>query len=268
MGGGVSTRPPWSDFSDYQILPGGVTASQTLTTVTIVTPFFTFAAGHVGMTIRWDTGVVGKHSLIKAIISPTQVTVDTTQSVAAGSTFVLKWDSYTLAPGGGPLFADIGVGRLVVNLALEYLNLNLPTGLTSFNDLTVIAINKKNANTCTIVGDGFVANHQLRRSYAGDNTTLFYSGSAGVAASAFGAPNNFQMTTCVRSGNAVTFRENKTARGGGNEAGLWTPREIGNASIGSGIYLAELLMYRGVLSTAELDNLYDNYFKPRWITLP
>lgn len=140
----------------------------------------------------------------------------------------------------------------------------------ALNDFTLIAVHKKTANNSFIVADSFVANHQLRRDFAGDNTTLFYSGAAGVSPSiALTSPNNFMAMAVKRSGTLVNFRENKTNKGGGNEAGAWTTFEIGSITFGGNINLAELIIYKGtVVSDADLDLLYDLYLKPRWVTLP
>lgn len=168
-------------------------------------------------------------------------------------------------PTSGPVYKTNMIGAMPI-LQMGELNFS-PGGL---NDFTVIAVHQKTAVNSFILADSFVANHQLRRDFAGDNTTFFYSGGAGVSPSiALTSPNNFMALTVRRSGVSVTFRENKTNKGGGNEAGLWTTFEIGSITYGGNLNLAELIIYKGtVVSDADLDKLYDEYLKPRWITLP
>lgn len=262
IGGGISTLVPWRDESGQFIDPGVTTATQALTVVNISGGVFVFTAAHVGQTIRYNSGGAAINSLIKTRNSATQVIVDTSQSVSA-TTFKLCDDASKVT--GGPNYRTNQVGTMpLITLGSGYLNF-FPGALANF---TVMSVNIKTANNSFIVADSFVANHQLRRDFGGDKTTLFYAGT-GVAASAFAAPDVLTLTTCRRTGAAVTFRENKTARGGGNDAGAWSPLEIGSATYGGNLNLGELLIYRGtVLSDGQVDFLYDNYFKPRWTTLP
>jgi hypothetical protein len=66
------------------------------------------------------------------------------------------------------------------------------------------------------------------------------------------------------------FRENKTSRGGFSEAEFFGQSLIvnwmGNTSYGASLLgaTAEAVIYTGVLLDADMNNLYDNYFKPRW----
>lgn len=164
----------------------------------------------------------------------------------------------------GPVYKENIIGTMPI-LRMGALQFS-PGGL---DDFTLIAVHQKTAANSFIIADDFGTNNQLRRDYAGDNTTLFYSGGAGVSPSALGAPNNLMALTVRRSGGTVSFRENTTSRGSGPEAGTWNTHQIGSIIYGGNLDLAELLIYKGVvLSDADVDNLYTNYLKPRWTTLP
>lgn len=167
----------------------------------------------------------------------------------------------------GPHYRENFIGTMPI-IELGATSLSFSPG--ALNDFTLIAVHKKTANNCFIVADSFVANHQLRRDFGGDLTTLFYAGAGGVSPSiALSSPNNFMSMTVRRTGTAVTFRENTNNRGGGNEAGAWTTHEIGSITFGGSCWMAELIIYKGVaLSDADVDKLYTQYLKPRWVTLP
>ena len=194
------------------------------------------------------------------------------QAIGGGTNPLPAWHDYSghsddaTNPVTGPLYKTNIIGTMpIIRFNTEYLSFS-PGGL---GDFTLIAVHQKTHINCFINGDSFVANHQLRRDFGGDNTTLFYAGAGGVSPTALGAPNNFMAMTVRRSAGTVSFRENKTARGGGVEAGTWTVFELGSITFGGNLDFAEYILYKGtVLSDADVDFLYDNYLKPRWVTLP
>ena len=263
IGGGTSTREPWRDESGQFESVGITTGSQALTVVNIVGGSFVFTAAHVGQTIHWTDGGVARNSLIKTRNSNSQVVVDTSQSVAAGTSFGLYADAHI---NNGPIYTTNMAGtKPLIVVGSGFMNFT-PGPL---NDFTVIAVNQKTGGWSYIFAESFIVGHSFRRSYANNNTTTFYAGTADIDASAFGGVNSFQATTLRRSGAAVTFRENKTARGGGSNATAWNVNEIGSASSGAGINLGEILIFKGVsLSDADVDGIYNNYLKYRWPTLP
>ena len=264
IGGAPANHVPWRDESGQFIDSGATVATQTgpTTAVNIAGGAFVFTAAHVGQTIHFNSGG-GRNAVIKTRNSATQVIVDVSQSFVGSTTFGVYDDAYNNATG--TIWRNDLTFAPMPSLQLSGF-LNFKPGTLA--DFTVMAANRKAGATCMMIADSYVANHQIRRSYAGDNTTLFYAG-AGAAASAFGAVNSPQVLTVRRTGAAVTFRENKTSRGGGNDATAWTPVELGSAVLGGNIELAELLIWKGtVLSDAEVDKIYDLYFKPKYSVLP
>jgi hypothetical protein len=140
----------------------------------------------------------------------------------------------------------------------------------TLTDLTIIAVHRKTGGTSFIVRDSFGSGDQVRRSIFGDNITLFYDGTGvGQGADAFASPNDIMALSVKRAGSTVSFRENKTSRGSFSYSSAnFDVVEIGGAADGGNIDLAELLIYNVAVSDANLDDLYDNYLKPRWTVLP
>ena len=93
----------------------------------------------------------------------------------------------------------------------------------------------------------------------------------------FASSETARMLAVVRYRNAdvnpTSYRENKVARGsvaGGGTAVTWNQigaSEIQPEGFHFNGYLFEVCLWTGALTDAQLDDLYDNYFKPRW-TLP
>jgi len=139
----------------------------------------------------------------------------------------------------------------------------------NLGDFTVIAACKKTSTSSFLIYHGITGN-QIRRSFSGDNTTLFYDGTGGgQAASAFANPNNFLVVVVRRSGTTVSFRENLTSRGSFTySSATFATNEIGSISNGSFIDIGEILIYNNALDDATLDSLYTDYLKPRFTILP
>lgn len=85
---------------------------------------------------------------------------------------------------------------------------------------------------------------------------------------------NFQINVFRRTGQAIDYRQNKFTRVGSGNSGLRTTKfgTMGNL-IGSGggagdVDFGEIIVYSAYRTDGELDQLYDNYLKPRWTTLP
>lgn len=120
--------------------------------------------------------------------------------------------------------------------------------------------------------DGFIVitpgtGHQLRTLFGGSHDVVFYAGGATISGF-FGAAINFEVVGCKRSAGTVFLRQNKTAITSGADANVWTTTQIGNSAIGSNMDIGELLIYNTAISDANLDLLYDQYLKPKWVLLP
>jgi len=139
-------------------------------------------------------------------------------------------------------------------------------------DFTVILACSTKSATDTLWVNHRTANHQLRRNVGGGNDAASYAGLGFHSSSAFsGASNVFQLLTYRRSGTTFSWRQNKTARGTSAEAAqnLRLNTLCNNGFLGGGSGdLGEIVFYSAHRSDAEVDSLYDGYFKPRWTTLP
>lgn len=71
------------------------------------------------------------------------------------------------------------------------------------------------------------------------------------------------------SAAAIAFRVNKTSYSGGSVTtlGLIVDR-IGSDTTANLEDVGEIVIFPGILSTADMDSLYDGYFKPRFTGLP
>lgn len=134
-------------------------------------------------------------------------------------------------------------------------------------DFTVVAALSTTAGVDAFICYNNVTAHQLRRIFLGADELVFYAGGAILTSTAL-VGNAFEVCICARSGTGVTFRKNQTAQGGGVDGNAWTVVQIGNGSSGSTMDLGELMIYTTALSTTDLNQLYTEYLKPRWTTLP
>lgn len=140
----------------------------------------------------------------------------------------------------------------------------VPGALTDF---TVVAALSTTAGVDAFICYNNVSAHQLRRIFFGTDEMVFYAGGAIITGTTL-VGNAFEVVTCARAGTAVTFRKNLSAEGGGVDGNPWTVVQIGNGSSGSTKDLGELMIYTTALSVANLNQLYTEYLKPRWTTLP
>lgn len=166
---------------------------------------------------------------------------------------------------GGPVYRTNIVGTMPVIRFLVATGPFLNFAPGSLNNFTVVAACRSPLGSDSFLFYATGTGHQLRRSFGGTNHLFFFNGA--TATSANFATNNFMVAGCKRSGAAVDFRENLTSRGSDVAAGAWAPTQIGFFS-GQDIDMGELMIYNTTLSEANLDQLYNEYLKPRWVTLP
>lgn len=111
--------------------------------------------------------------------------------------------------------------------------------------------------------------HQIRQQFFATHEITFYAGGAVVQSSNLGATGALEALEIKRSAGNITFRQNIVAKGTGIENTPWTVVTIGSsAGAGSVQDFAEILIYNTVISEANLDLLYNQYLKPKWVTLP
>lgn len=286
IGGGSSPRRPWRDLSGNIIRAGGIsTITQNLTTVTVASGPFTFAAGDVNSTIQYTVGGAARDALILAFIDATHVTVDVSQTVAVGSLFGLYDNAYQTAGGGGPQYkANIIGTKPVIRFGDGSPASSMFFNPGAVNDFTIVCVCSMFAvaagESAFVVSDPFVANHQIRRKLTNivnsQNTILFFGG-AGLEIQTNPAemitPPLATATMSVgvrRTGNALVFRQNQVnlATQGGVDGNAWRVFELGHATLGTEMDFAEFMMWSRALSDAEISRLYLQYLKPRWTTLP
>ena len=191
-------------------------------------------------------------------------------SVGGGTAVLGEWIDQTGSgddanhPTSGGIFKTNIVGtKPVIRQTNEYLNF----APGSLGDFTIVCAHRRLDPNTSFLLQNTANNDQLTRAFGGF-TTYFFAGVTVVVADAFANPADFMVLAVRRSGTSVTFRENKTARGGGTEAPGFLVTEIGSNINGSQIDHGELMIWTSVLSDADLDQLYDEYLKPRWTTLP
>lgn len=126
------------------------------------------------------------------------------------------------------------------------------------------------ANDGIILGNA-VNNRQVRANRAGLNQWSFYDGtnSEAISTTYTLAITVAKLSTCRRTNTVVSFRENKTAKSGGTAAAAPTYDQVGQSvgSIGTTPLngtVGEIILYSGYIVDADVDALYDSYFKPRW----
>lgn len=165
---------------------------------------------------------------------------------------------------GGTYETNVVGSRAVIRQINHFLNF-APGPLTDF---TIVVANRRTDLAASYMFLNLALNYGMRRAIGGVDSFDFGNDMAGISADPLSDSADFMVLSCKRSGNAVTFRQNKTARGGGVVPGNWTVSQIGNSTLGGNIDLGEILIWTTVLSDADLDLLYDEYLKPRWTTLP
>lgn len=145
--------------------------------------------------------------------------------------------------------------------------------MTLFNsaNYTILAVGMANADGMLFGNSG--ANMQVRVKRSGTNDISNYFGGADVFSSVFStAAASVKLMTWLRGGgtgfsDTCRWRENKTARGNNDDFGVNAQlNRVGSTSFG-GNYdgdIGEICVYNTPQTVADLDLLYDTYFKPRW----
>lgn len=171
-------------------------------------------------------------------------------------------------PTDGPEYKTNIVGtKPIIRFALAAgAHLNFAPG--SRTDFTFMAASARTGGTSFIVQNPSVG-HQIRRAFFDSNVIFWFDGTSTVSDTGLsGAATDFMVTTVRRSGTTVTLRQNKTAVGSGSGSAGFLVTEIGSSANGSQMDLGEFMVWTSALSDTDVDDLYDNYLKPRWVSLP
>jgi hypothetical protein len=282
----VNNRPPWRDESGYDVGDSGATTGSTgggvSNVIDIVGGSFTFAASDVGKTIRWTSGVA-IDTWITNYASPTQVLVNKFQ-VVAPDTFKLTHDARHATTGA--LFKENIVGTMPVvrfSTAFGTDHLYFSGQRLTLTDFTLVQASMGNdtaTSGCFLLSD-VTLNHHLRRRYKTTvNPDIFlFSGPSGLSIRTNpddppGSVFDFHVATFRRtaSSGVVQFRLNQTnlVTQGGTDTGDFRADLLGSyiSDWRNRTDVGEFLLWARVLSDTELSNLYTNYLKPRWTTLP
>lgn len=172
----------------------------------------------------------------------------------------------TTNPNSPPVFHTNQVGSLPAisfNGANSSLGMSSSLTLTNFTIMVAYA-SASGADGC-ILGNQSV-NRQARINRLAANVCQFFDGSTEAISQTFTTSiTSNRLVSWVRSGTAVTFYENKTSRTGGTSGNSTTFDMIGqSSSIFFGGKLFEMAIYDRLLTSGEVTNLYDNYYKARW----
>jgi len=140
-----------------------------------------------------------------------------------------------------------------------------------FADFTILLLVKPAAAGVVFLGRwGIVTYLALGVGGPANCVRIYNTGtSEGLNSSTFGGVETDAKLVVLRKiGSTLTFRENKTARGSGSY-GTWQLDAIGAAGNAANGDYFELAVFNGTgIADADLDSLYDNYFKFYYPSLP
>jgi len=138
-------------------------------------------------------------------------------------------------------------------------------------DYTIIFVGTAPTATDGILLGASGVNIQFRMNLSGNNVISSYLNSQTSTSNTFGtASSGVRMSTWRRNGgnSGLKFRENKTDRSPAvSDGSSFTLEWMGSYWFATPYFtgdVGELLVYKNNLADADVDNLYDNYFKPKW----
>lgn len=116
---------------------------------------------------------------------------------------------------------------------------------------------------------GYSSNVQFRINRAGANQISQFLGVAEVISITMSnASTSARQMGWRRNGTSIKLRENKTdiTSGSPTDGTSFTVDRVGKTSFGGQLNgdIGEIVIYNAFRSNAEMDALYDGYFKPKW----
>jgi len=151
---------------------------------------------------------------------------------------------------------------------------DIPSVTFASADCTIVFLLKTISlyNYNPIIGSRGSVTGYMSYDYFELNYLHYYNGSGGYDSDVFDSANNLKMISIVSSfsGNTIKVRENKTSRNQFSSVYSVVFNTLGNFADGlfytGDIY--EVLIYNTALTAANLDSLYDSYFKYYLPSLP
>lgn len=145
--------------------------------------------------------------------------------------------------------------------------LGIPNFTVGTGDFTLVKAGNVAADSCWFSNGSGV---QMREIFGGADTRIMYWGTIYTSAAFATAPSinpiNQYAVFYRRTGTTLKFRENKTDRTvSGSDGTTFTITNISSLTNNQYVgYMGEVLLYKGYLSDADCDSLYDSYLKSRW----
>lgn len=141
------------------------------------------------------------------------------------------------------------------------------SGIIMLSDFTILAVAKVNGDSIWLSRDG--VNRQVRAYRSSQNVlSVFFSNSGEVVSGALDIVQTDGRMLGYRRNSVsgvVDFFENDTNFAGGNNTSTIDLEQIGLIDGGPlNIDIGEMVIYDSVLSTANIQLLYDDYFKPKF----
>ena len=141
------------------------------------------------------------------------------------------------------------------------------TALSLSSDFTIIAITK-NVSVDSIVMGHSTLNRQIRIFQSASNCLTMYDGTNNPISATFtNSASGARMNVWQRSGSTAKFFENNAIDKSSGSMGSTTLEWIGKYSVAV-LYLnadlGELVIYNSALTSLQIQDLFTNYFQPKY----
>lgn len=184
----------------------------------------------------------------------------------------LEWidfhaDRAAVTGTGTVSFRTLGIGGAFPSVEFGGSNLSIPLPITLAGDFTIVTVAEATADTAWLGHS--TLNQQIRFRRSGANVaSCFPNGAPELISDAFSTTLGDRVcVTYRRSGTTISFRENKTARNSGINAGTFIFDTMGGSPggiVGGAGDLGMLLVYNSFRSDAVVDAFYDSFTKSRF----
>lgn len=148
-------------------------------------------------------------------------------------------------------------------------NFAFDSGAITLTDFTILAVTIVVSDSLLLSNTG--ANRQVRISRTGGpNQVSFFDGSGEIVSPTLTySDTDPRLTGWKRSGTTVSFYENDLAVAGGNTGSAAAFDQIGLKDGGPlNLYLGSIAIFTSPLADADVLDLYNDYYKPKFGLLP